>query len=124
MLAEGQQLGGYRLLHRIVGAYPCGRPGGHVYLAADMLLQQYVAIKVFDIQGVTASDSSVSREVDSLLKHGTSTIAGLEHPHLLPLLDSGQIEIALTQYPYVVMPFCQEGSLTHWLEQHRPSHLL
>jgi serine/threonine-protein kinase len=39
-------------------------------------------------------------------------LAQLQHPHILPVFDSGQAE----GYTYIIMPFVQNGTLTETLQ--------
>jgi len=91
----------YEILHEI------GRGGmATVYLAADPRHQRRVAIKVLN------PDLSAIIGVDRFLREITIA-AGLVHPHILPLYDSGEADGLL----YYVMPFVEGESLRHRLDR-------
>lgn len=71
-----------------------------VYLARDLRHQRDVAVKVLrpDLAAAVGSDRFL-REIRITAK--------LNHPHILPLIDSGEAESLL----YYVMPFVSGGSL-------------
>ncbi len=71
-----------------------------VYLAEDLKHRRAVAVKVFapQVRAALGGDRFL-REIDIL--------AGLSHPHILPLHDSGEAEGLL----YYVMPYVAGGSL-------------
>ena len=84
-----------------------------VYLAHDLKHGRLVAIKLLRQELVTAlAPERFLREI-----HVT---AGLQHPHILPLLDSGTLEgMAGGSRPYYVMPYVQGESLRDHLERER-----
>jgi len=83
-----------------------GRGGmATVYLAKDLKHAREVAVKVI------RSDLAAAVGPDRFLREIQIT-AGLNHPHLLPLLDSG----ALDGFLYYVMPYVGGGSLRRLLE--------
>jgi eukaryotic-like serine/threonine-protein kinase len=99
--------GRYHVLRRI------GRGNrGEVFLVEDTTSGQQVALKLF---GANASLLS-SLQQDSLccFDDEVKTVTGLCHPNILPLLDSGEEGINGT--PFIVMPYCPEGSLAAWLQ--------
>jgi len=107
MLQEGTQIGHYRLLHRI------GKGGmGYVYLAENMHLNKQVAIKVINPNILDNPDAQ------RLFLREAKAVATLDHPHILPLYDYGEVTIDGEIYPYMVMPVRMEGTLKEWLEQH------
>ncbi len=82
-----------------------GRGGmATVYLALDLKHGRKVALKVFrpDLAAAVGPDRFL-REIE--------ITAGLNHPHILPLLDSGEAEGLL----YYVMPWVAGGSLRRLL---------
>ena len=114
MSLEGQQLGKYLLLHRI------GKGGfGEVYLAEDTALKRQVAIKVISPQ----ADSAKLSEDLRLFEREVQAIAKLDHPYILPLYDYGEAGVDKTTFPYMVMPYCQGGTLKTWLEQRQTGNL-
>jgi hypothetical protein len=76
-----------------------------VYLAKDLKHGRDVAVKVIrpDLVAAVGSERFL-REIE--------ITAGLNHPHILPLLDSGALDGLL----YYVMPFVSGGSLRRLLE--------
>ena len=95
----GQQFGHYRLV-RLLGH------GGFadVYLGEHIYLSTQAAIKVLDTQ-------LTSDEVEQF-RQEARTIAQLEHPHIIRVLDFGVEE----QTPFLVMVYAPNGSL----RQHYP----
>jgi len=93
------------LLEAIAGPYRLEREIGRgasarVYLAQDRRHDRQVAIKVLDPRlGMILGSERFRREIE--------ITARLNHPHVLPLYDSGEIEGRL----FFVMPYMGEGSL-------------
>ena len=79
-----------------------------VYLAHDLKHARPVAIKVL------RSDVATSIGSERFLRE-IQTLAALHHPHILGLLDSGQIDDSA----YYVMPFVEGGSLRDRLNRER-----
>ncbi|MCU0634758.1 MAG: serine/threonine protein kinase, partial [Gemmatimonadaceae bacterium] len=103
----GSVLGGHYRLEEIAGR------GGMatVYRAHDLQHRRSVAVKVLDSTRLSAVDAArFQGEIDVL--------AQLQHPHVLPLLDSGTIDGAR----YLVTPFIAGESLARLLarEQRLP----
>ena len=93
----------YELLHEL------GRGGmATVYLARDLRHQREVAIKVLhaELSAVLGTDR-FEREIE--------LTARLQHPHILPLFDSGSAAGRL----YYVMPFVGGETLRARLERER-----
>lgn len=86
-----------------------GRGGmATVFLARDRRLDRQVAIKVLDPElGVALGAERFRREIEF--------VARLEHPHILPVYDSGEVGALL----YYVMPFVEGESLAKRLERER-----
>lgn len=97
VLGIGANLGRYRLEERI-GA------GGmaEVWRALDLGLERNVAVKVMSPDAVSADASFVPR----FLREAKLS-ARLEHPHILPIWDFGQVDELL----YIVMPLLPGGTL-------------
>ncbi len=94
-----QQLGNYRLMHRL------GRGGfAEVYLGEHIHLKTHVAVKVL----LTHLD----QEAVETFRHEAQTIARLRHPYIVQVLDFG-IE---NETPYLVMDYAPHGTL----RQHHP----
>jgi hypothetical protein len=106
-----------RLNAAFEGRYRIERPLGEggmatVYLAQDLKHHRPVAVKVFEAQvGDPATAERFAREIE--------TIAGLRHPNILPLHDSGQADGLM----YFVMPFVDGGTLRDHLRRQGPLSL-
>ncbi len=113
MLLEGQQYSHYRLVRLL-------KQGGmgEVYQAEDTSLQRQVAIKVIRTDFAHTIDEAAVREAAHLFSREARAIAQLDHPHILPLYDSGEVEINNAKVMYMVMPLRHEGSFADWLLAH------
>lgn len=79
---------------------------GTVYLARDVKHGRQVAIKVIPAETLSAAGRRhFHREI--------RLTARLQHPHILPLLDSGEA----AGCPYYVMPYVRDGSLRELLDR-------
>jgi hypothetical protein len=83
-----------------------------VFLAHDRKHDRHVALKVL------RQDIAAALGPDRFLREITIT-AKLNHPHILPLLDSGVAD----EFLYYVMPHLAEGSLRRCLHRDRPLQL-
>jgi eukaryotic-like serine/threonine-protein kinase len=92
-------------LHREVGR------GGMatVYAARDLRHQRPVAIKVLSVE------ESAARGPTRFLRE-IRIAAGLNHPHILPVFDSGEVAGRV----YFVMPFVEGESLRDRLRREAP----
>ena len=94
------------------GRYTLDRVVGHggmasVYLALDRKHDRQVAVKVLLPElSATIGSERFAREIH--------LVARLQHPHLLPLFDSGEMDGLL----YFVMPFVDGESLRARLDRH------
>ena len=79
-----------------------------VYLAEDLKHHRQVAVKVL------RADLSMALGEERFLRE-IETTAGLRHPHILPLFDSGEAAGAL----FYVMPFVEGESLRDRLDRER-----
>src|SRR5438105_11772904 len=79
-----------------------------VYLAEDRRHQRRVAIKVLDpeLAELIGSERFLAE---------IRTTATLQHPHIVPLLDSGEVN----GVPYYVMPFVDGETLRERLTRER-----
>ncbi len=96
VLEPGRVIGGYRLLGKL------GEGGmGAVYRAEQPAVHRTVALKVLsaNFSGDPDALDRFRREVD--------IIAQLEHPHILPVYDFGEVDGS----PYIVMRYMGGGSL-------------
>src|SRR5438876_370521 len=116
MSLDGRQLGRYHLLH-IVGRGAMGE----VYLAEDVGINRQVAIKVIRTDTAFEGSTDTTGEATRLFQREMKAIARLTHPHILPLYDYGQETINNTILPFMVMPFCSDGSLAAWLRRRATS---
>ena len=73
---------------------------GAVYLARDARHARVVAVKVISPEAV--SEIGVAQFLREI-----SIVANLQHPHILPLYDSGEV----AGHPFYVMPYIRGGSL-------------
>jgi tetratricopeptide (TPR) repeat protein len=100
-----------RLEAALRGRYTVDREVGRggmaiVYLAHDLRLERDVALKVLRPElAVTLGPDRFLQEI--------RLAAGLAHPHILPLHDSGEADGLL----FYVMPFVAGESLRDWLER-------
>jgi hypothetical protein len=96
----GVEFNQYRVIEHI------GRGGmADVWSARDKRLNRTVAIKTI------VRDMSQDVEPVKLFEREAQTIAGLEHPHILPIYDFGDYE----QQLYIVMRYVTGGSLENLL---------
>ncbi|HEX9894156.1 MAG TPA: serine/threonine-protein kinase, partial [Gemmatimonadales bacterium] len=99
------------LTARLAGLYGVERQLGQggmatVYLARDLRHDRQVAIKVLrpELAAVVGAERFL---------HEINVVAGLQHPHILGLIDSGRADSLV----YFVMPFVAGESLRHRLQR-------
>ncbi len=93
----GQQLGNYRLIHRL------GEGGfAEVYLGEHVYLKTQAAVKVLLVR--LAGDN-----LEDFLTEAR-TVAGLKHPHIVRVLDFG-VE---SNTPFLVMDYASNGTLRQY----------
>ncbi len=108
-----------RYLGRYVLRTLIGRGGsGEVYLADDPLSQRPVAVKIIWVENKDERQASVARQAFRPLRREIKALSLLKHPHILPLIAEGEQTIEGKRCAYLVMPYCEEGALDHWLQQH------
>src|SRR4051794_9261498 len=73
-----------------------------VYRAEDRLLERDVAVKVLRTAAPDAAD-------DQRFRAEARTLANLEHPHVVSVLDAGRSELG----PYLVLELVEGSSLSH-----------
>src|SRR5437870_11505022 len=100
-----------RLRAALADRYTIERELGHggmatVYLARDARHDRYVALKVLD------PELAASVGADRFLRE-IRIAAGLTHPHILPLYDSGQAR----EFLYYAMPYVEGESLRDLLQR-------
>jgi eukaryotic-like serine/threonine-protein kinase len=103
-----------RLREALADRYPIERPLGRggmatVYLARDLKHHRHVAVKVLH------PELTAGLGTDRFLRE-IRIEAGLQHPHILPLHDSGEAEGFL----YYVMPYVSGESLRQRLSREGP----
>jgi serine/threonine protein kinase len=100
-----------------IGRYLVVRPLGHggfgiVYLAQDEQLQRLVAIKVPHRDLISRPE-----EAEAYLTEAR-TVAGLDHPNIVPVYDVGNTE----EHPcFVVSKYIDGSTLTKRIQENRPS---
>ena len=119
MAIEELQNGRYRRV-RLLGSGGMGE----VYLMQDIRVNRQVAIKVIRSEGAPYPGSDTARDAARLFQREARAIAALEHPNILPLYDFGEETLEGVTLSYMVMPFCPEGTLTGWLQQHGSAPML
>jgi serine/threonine protein kinase len=116
MALEEFQDGRYRLV-RLLGSGGMGE----VFLMQDMRVNRQVAIKVIRSESTPYPDSTAAKDAARLFQREARAIAALEHPNILPLYDFGEETRDGKTMTYMVMPYCTEGTLASWLQQHGSS---
>src|SRR5579859_1545358 len=119
MPLEILQNGRYRILRQLGSGSM-----GEVYLVEDTRINRQVAIKVIRTESSSYSDPNTTSDAARLFEREARAVARLNHPNILPLFDFGEEVINGAPLTYMVMPFCQEGSLATWLQQHDEGNLL
>src|SRR5438094_933085 len=98
---QNKMLGRYRLLRLL------GRGGmGEVWLAEDTQLRRQVAVKL--LPRVSVTERSYLKDFE----HEARAAATLEHPHILPIHDFGEQQVAEDEIiTYLITPYISGGSL-------------
>jgi serine/threonine-protein kinase len=98
MALENEQLGDYRLISLV------GRGGmAEVWLAIQLRLNREVAVKVIKDTSVADDEMNLSAR----FAREAHSIAHLDHPNILPVLDYGSDK----GYLFLAMPYLRGGSL-------------
>jgi serine/threonine protein kinase/WD40 repeat protein len=101
--APPQRLGPFRIERQLgVGAF------GVVYLAHDERLRRNVALKL--PRASVLADPDLKRR----FLHEAEVLARLDHPHIVPVFEAGQIEGTY----YLAVGLCDGPSLAEWMSQH------
>src|SRR6266566_5176422 len=96
---------------------------GEVYLVEDNVNnRQEVILKLLHAYAYPATLDA--QNAPQSFDFEARAVAQLRHPNILPLLDYGQETIDGNIVPYIVTPFCPEGSLATWLVQRSDSDVL
>ncbi len=105
----GQSLGQYTLVEKI------GEGGmATVYRATQASIGREVAVKVLRRSLIEQDDTFLER-----FYHEVQVIAKLQHPHILPVHDYGEHN----GLPYIVMAYCDCGTLADRINQDEPISL-
>ncbi len=113
MPLESLQNGRYRIVQ------PLGSGSmGEVYLVEDTRINRQVAIKVIRVDASSYLNQGATQDAMRLFEREAKSIAQLNHPNILPLFDYGEEVINGVTMTYMVMPYCPDGSLATWLQQH------
>lgn len=108
ILVSGTLLGRYRL-HNSIGSSSTG----DVYLAEEVQNGRQVVLKVLRIElPLDVPDESIQ-----LFRREVAKIADLQHVHILPLLDFGNVVFDNTMLFYTVMQQYKGATLDTWLQQ-------
>ncbi|HEY0755335.1 MAG TPA: protein kinase [Ktedonobacteraceae bacterium] len=112
MTLEGKRFNHYHVLKLI------GRGSmGEVYLIEDVQVQRQIVAKIISIEPAHFENKDVFNTLRLFWREATA-IARLDHPHILPLYDHGEVFIDGLHFAYITMPYRPEGSLVSWLRTH------
>ena len=119
MPLESLQNGRYRIVR------PLGSGSmGEVYLVDDTRIDRQVAIKVIRFDASSFMNTNATQDAIRLFEREAKSIAQLNHPNILPLFDYGEEVVNGATVTYMVMPYCPDGSLSTWLQQHAQDDML
>ncbi|HZS79091.1 MAG TPA: serine/threonine-protein kinase [Ktedonobacteraceae bacterium] len=110
MLKTGQHFGRYRI-DRLLEQGGMGE----IYVATDTHLNRRVAIKIIRTGKFSPQLDDTLDEATRLFQREAQVLKELEHPHILPLYDSGTTTIGGLPCMYIIMPYRSEGSLAAWI---------
>jgi serine/threonine protein kinase len=99
---------GYQIV-RLIGQ---GGMGAVYEAVCDKELESSVAIKTIFIQKFQSVTISARKRFDREM----DLLQGLNHPHIVPVLDRGSYEREYQQIPFFVMPLLKNGDLSTALE--------
>ena len=88
-----------------------------VYQAEDILIGQQVAIKLIHAEDTSHAHGYEDEVASYFFLREAMAIANLDHPHILPLYNYGEIDVEGSSFFYLVMPLRLEGTLAKWLER-------
>lgn len=118
MLQPGQQIEDYRIVNLITSGGM-----GEIYLAEETSIGRQVAVKVIRPEVIRYPNSEDARRMLQLFRREASAIARLNHPDILPLFRFGEATVDGMSLMFMVMPYCEERSLTDWLYKHNKTTL-
>src|SRR5579863_5975355 len=119
MPLESLQNGRYRIVQ------PLGSGSmGEVYLVEDTRIDRQVAIKVIRLDASSYMNKGATQDAMRLFEREARAIAQLNHPNILPLFDYGEEVVNGVTVTYMVMPYCSDGSLATWLQEHAQADML
>jgi serine/threonine protein kinase len=103
----------YELMHLL------GKGGfGEVWLAKQKQTQQLVALKIMQLEEGVRGEQSQFKAQERFMREIEIALL-LKHPHVLPALDYGYMQVNKHTQPYLVSPYKPEGSLADLLEKKR-----
>ncbi|MHB8598762.1 MAG: serine/threonine protein kinase [Ktedonobacteraceae bacterium] len=97
---------------------------GEVFLVDDTRIDRQVAIKIIRFDASSFMNTDATQDAIRLFEREAKSIAQLNHPNILPLFDYGEEEVNGATVTYMVMPYCPDGSLSTWLQQHAQDDML
>ena len=97
---------------------------GEVYLFDDTRIDRQVAIKVIRFDASSFMNTDATQDAIRLFEREAKSIAQLNHPNILPLFDYGEEVVNGATVTYMVMPYCPDGSLSTWIQQHAQDDML
>jgi serine/threonine protein kinase len=119
MLLAQSSLGHYQLLRPIGGSGT-----GTMYLAQDARTSRQVAVKVVRLDETLQEKGEIAERLEKLFVREMQSIAQLDHPHILSVLDFGQEKTDEVSYAYAAMRYHPAGSLADWLCRERKNERL
>src|SRR5262245_38142974 len=90
-VTTGSRLGGYEIIEQLAQGGM-----GQIFKALDVALQRFVALKVV-IRTAHEPDEA------ERLRRAAEAVAGLQHPHIIPILERGEEE----DFQYFTMPLLE-----------------
>ncbi|HLJ32472.1 MAG TPA: protein kinase [Ktedonobacteraceae bacterium] len=118
MLQPGQQIEDYSIVNLITSGGM-----GEIYLADETSIGRQVAMKVIRPEVIRYPNSEDARRMLQLFRREASAIARLNHPDILPLFRFGEATADGIPLMFMVMPYCEERSLTDWMYKHNRTTL-
>jgi serine/threonine protein kinase len=92
---------------------------GEVYLANDTSLKRQVVVKLVRIAKNTLDNNQDQQNALENFRREVDILSRVHHLHVIEIYYCGQEEQGNDVLVYMVMPYCKEGSLQDWIEQHR-----